>query len=408
MRETMWWKIGVSGTLAALALTGCKTPETANNAVGNDANSAVQKTDASKIGAARPYTGTDILLGEFSSMTGTTATYGKSTHNGVMMAVDEANKSGGVLGKQIRVQLEDDGSKPEQAATAVTKLINSDNVLTVIGEVASSRSLAAAPICQAAGVPMMSPASTNPKVTQVGDYIFRACYIDPVQGRIIAHLGSQDLKAQSAAILRDIKNAYSVGLADEIAKEFTKNGGKIVSDESFQEGDKDFRAQLTTIKSSAPDVVFVPAYYNEVALIARQMRSLGMKQAILGGDGVESPKLIEIGGAAVDNTMFTTHFSSESTDPLAAKFVQGYKTRYSVIPDGLAAVGYDATRLSIDAIKRAGSTDRTKIRDAMAATKDFPGVSGKITFNAQRDPVKPMAVVKVQNGKYVFVKMMNE
>ena len=414
MREMAWWKIGVGCTLAAISLAGCKAPDATSNATNGAAatNTTGNTTDnsatTSTVGTAQPYTGNDILLGEYSSMTGTTATYGKSTHNGVMMAVDEANKAGGVLGKQIRVQLEDDSSKPEQAATAVTKLINSDNVLMVIGEVASSRSLAAAPICQAAGVPMMSPASTNPKVTQVGDYIFRACYIDPVQGRIIAHLGSQDMKAKSAAILRDIKNAYSVGLADSIKAEFIKNGGKIVADESFGEGDKDFRAQLTTIKGTNPDIVFVPAYYNECALIARQMRSLGMTQAILGGDGIESPKLIEIGGAAVNGTMFTTHFSSESHEPLAAKFVQNYQQRYGVIPDGLAAVGYDAARLSIDGIKRAGATDRGKIRDALAATKDFPGVSGKITFNAQRDPIKPMAVVKVENGKYVFVKMMNE
>jgi branched-chain amino acid transport system substrate-binding protein len=325
-----------------------------------------------------------------------------------MMAVDEANAAGGVLGKKIRVQLEDDGSKPDQAATAVTKLINSDNVLAIIGEVSSSRSLAAAPICQAAGVPMMSPASTNPAVTQKGDYIFRACYIDPVQGPVIARLGKQDLKANTAAILKDIKNAYSVGLAEEISKEFQKGGGEIVAEESFGEGDKDFRAQLTKIKNTRPDVVFVPAYYSEVGLIARQMRSLGMKQPILGGDGIESPKLIQIGGAAVNNTMFTTHFSSESTDPLARKFVTGYRQRYGVTPDGLTAVGYDAARLTIDAIKRAGSTDRAKIRDAMAATKDFPGVSGKITLNAERNAVKPLAVMKVENGKYVYVKTVSQ
>ena len=405
-----WWRWSAIGALLIGATAGCKTPDASSDKTTDTSNAVTSNTSTSsdaKTGQAPPYEGKDILIGEYASMTGTTATYGKSTHTGVMMAIDEANKAGGVLGKQIRVQLEDDGSKPEQAATAVTKLINSDNVLTVIGEVASSRSLAAAPICQAAGVPMMSPASTNPKVTQVGDYIFRACYIDPVQGPIIARLGSQDMKAKTAAILRDIKNAYSVGLADEISKEFSKNGGKIVADESFQEGDKDFRAQLTTIKSSNPDVVFVPAYYNEVALIARQMRSLGMKQSILGGDGVESPKLIEIGGAAVNGTMFTTHFSSESKDPLAAKFVQGYKARYGVIPDGLTAVGYDSARLTIDAIKRAGSTDRAKIRDAMAATKNFSGVSGKITLDANRNAVKPLAVMKVENGKYVFVKTMN-
>ncbi len=413
MRELAWWKMSVGCTLAAISLAGCKAPDATSNATNGvtATNTTDNATDSSatttKIGAAQPYTGDDILLGEYSSMTGTTATYGKSTHTGVMMAVDEANAAGGVLGKKIRVQLEDDGSKPEQAATAVTKLINSDNVLMVIGEVASSRSLAAAPICQAAGVPMMSPASTNPKVTQVGDYIFRACYIDPVQGPIIARLASQDEKAKTAAILKDIKNAYSVGLADTIKAEFLKNGGQIVAEESFGEGDKDFRAQLTTIKSANPDVVFVPAYYNEVALIARQMRSLGMKQPILGGDGIESPKLIDIGREAVNGTMFTTHFSSSSKDPLAVKFVQGYKQRYGVIPDGLTAVGYDAARLVIDAIKRAGSTDRAKIRDALATTKDFPGVSGKITLNADRNAVKPLAVMKVENQKYVYVKTVN-
>jgi branched-chain amino acid transport system substrate-binding protein len=399
------WSLGAACSMAVVAaIAGCKQPD--NGVAGGSGGNAATPGSTTGGEKARPYTGSDILLGEYGSLSGTTATYGKSTHEGVTLAVEEINKAGGVLNKNIRVKVEDDGSKPEQAATVVTKLINSDNVLTVIGEVASSRSLAAAPICQGAGVPMVSPSSTNPKVTQVGDYIFRTCFIDPFQGPMIVRFARDHLKAKTAAILQDIKNAYSVGLTEVITEAFTKGGGKIVATESFSEGDKDFRAQLTGIKRAKPDVIFIPAYYTEVGLIARQARSSGINQPLLGGDGWDSPKLVEIGKDAVQGCYFSTHYSPQSKDPRVVKFVADYKARFHKIPDALAAVGYDAARVTIDAIKRAGGTDRAKIRDALAATTDFPGVTGNITIDKDRNAVKPLVILQVKGKEYAYVTTM--
>jgi branched-chain amino acid transport system substrate-binding protein len=262
MREmASWWRFGVGCSLLVAAMSGCKAPDAGNtgNASGGANTAGAANTaasdEANRVSQAPPYEGKDILLGEYASLSGTTATFGKSSHNGTTLAIEELNKAGGVLGKQIRVRVEDDASKPEQAAAAVTKLINSDRVLAILGEVASSRSLAAAPICQEAGVPMISPSSTNPKVTQVGDYIFRTCFIDPFQGPVIAKFAKETLKAKTGAILQDVKNAYSVGLTETISGEFNQ-GAKIVKQESFSEGDKDFRAQLTSIKRANPDVIF--------------------------------------------------------------------------------------------------------------------------------------------------------
>jgi branched-chain amino acid transport system substrate-binding protein len=256
-----------------------------------------------------------ILVGEFSSLTGGTATFGQSTHNAIMMAFDEINASGGVLGKKLKVLVEDDQSKPEEAATAVTKLISQDRVVAVLGEVASSRTLAAAPIAQSNKVPLISPSSTNPRVTEVGDYIFRVCFIDPFQGSVMAKFAASTLKLTKVAILRDIKNDYSVGLADVFIERFKEMGGSITSDQSYSEGDTDFSAQLTSIKASNPQAVFVPGYYTEVGLIARQAKSLGLNVPLLGGDGWDSPKLTEIGGPALNGSYFSNHYSVDDPKP---------------------------------------------------------------------------------------------
>ena len=404
-----WWRWSAIGALLIGAASGCKAPETANNTVStadtsNIANDATSNNagSAATVSSAAPYEGSDILLGEYASLSGGTATFGKSSSNGTALAVEEINKTGGVLGKKIRVRVEDTASKPEGAASAVTKLINSDKVLAVLGEVASSRSLAAAPICQAAGVPMISPSSTNPKVTQVGDFIFRTCFIDPYQGPVIAKFAKGTLKAKTGAILQDVKNAYSVGLTETIAGEFNK-GAKIVATESFQEGDKDFRAQLTSIKRANPDVLFVPAYYNEVGLIARQARSLGIKSVMLGTDGWDSEKLTEIGRDAIEGSYFSNHYSPQSKDPRVVRFVTAYKAKFGAVPDALAAVGYDAARIMIDAIKRSGGTDRNKIREAIATTKNYPGVTGDITIDKNRNAIKPIVILQIKNGAYSYV-----
>lgn len=346
---------------------------------------------------------TEIVVGEFGSLTGSTATFGISTRNGADMAFDEINKAGGILGKQIRVVVEDDQGKPEEAQTVVTKLVNKDRVVAVLGEVASSRSLAGAPICQQNRVPMVTPSSTNPKVTQIGDYIFRVCFIDPFQGYVMAKFATNTLKLKKVAILRDIKNDYSVGLADVFVENFQKMGGSIVADESYSEGDSDFSAQLTSIKSKGPEGIYVPGYYTEVGLIARQTRKLGLTVPLMGGDGWDSPKLFEIGGEALNDCYYSNHYSVDDPSPAIVKFVAEYKKRYNEVPDALAALGYDAARILVDAFRRANSTDGPKVRDALSQTTDYPGVTGKITIDKDRNAIKPAVVLKVKDGKRVYV-----
>ena len=390
-----------SGALAAatlaLALAGCKTPDAATN--------GAAPGGASTASAAKPYPADakTIVLGEYGALTGSQASFGTSTDNAIKMAIAEINAKGGVLGKPVELRVEDDNSRAEQVPSVVKKLVYEDNVLAVLGEVASSSSLAAAPICQDAGVPMLSPTSTNPKVTQVGDYIFRACFIDPYVGESLANFAKTKLNAKTAAIFTDVKSDYSKGLSQYFKDSFTKLGGKIVSEESYQAGDTNFRAQLTNIKGKTPDVIYVPGYYTEVGNIAVQARSLGMNQTLMGSDGWDSPKLFEIGKKAVDNSYFSNHYSPEDTNPKVVKFVADYKQKYKETPDALAAVAYDAAYIMFDAIKRAGDTDRAKIRQALADTKDFDGVTGKISMDKDRNADKKLVIIKIENGKTVVV-----
>jgi branched-chain amino acid transport system substrate-binding protein len=351
--------------------------------------------------------GAEIVVGEYGSLTGTTATFGQSTHNGITQAFDELNAAGGLLGKKVKVLVEDDRSQPEEATTAVTKLINQSHVVAMLGEVSSSRSLAAAPICQANKVPMVTPSSTNPRVTQVGDYIFRVCFIDPFQAPVMAKFAANTLKIKRVAILTDVRNDYSIGLQTFFRQSFKALGGEIVAEQSYSEGDSDFRAQLTQIKAANPEAIYLPGYYTEAATIARQARELGITVPLMGGDGWDSPKLFEIGGDALDGCYISNHYSVDDPSPAIQKFVADYKTRYKASPDALAALGYDAARILADAIKRAGSTDGEKVRDALRAGKDFPGVTGKITINSDRNAVKPAVVLKIEKGKFHYVETVN-
>jgi len=387
----------MAGVAIAALAGGCKEPAPAG---GN----AATATSGEK---AAPYTGDEIVLGEYGSFTGDTATFGNSTHNGITMAIAEANASGGVLGKKIRVLKEDTASKTDQAATAVLRLINEKNVLAIIGEVASSRSLAAAPLCQKAGVPMISPASTNPKVTQEGNYIFRTCFTDAFQGSTLANYASNDLKAKTVAVFTDVASDYSKGLAAAFEEQFVKNGGKIAIKASYSAGDKDFRAQLTNIKSSNPDVLLVPGYYNDIGQMAVAARSIGFNKPLLGGDGWDSPVLLKTGKDELQGSYFSNHYSPDSKEPRVQAFVAEYKKQFNgETPDAMAALGYDATLIMIDAIKRAGDTDRDKIRDAIATTKGFPGVTGKITVNEERNAVKSITILQIKGNKYEPVKVI--
>lgn len=348
-----------------------------------------------------------ILIGEYGSLTGTTATFGQSTHSGITLAFEEINAAGGVAGKKLKLLTEDDQSKPEEAATAATKLINQNRVVALLGEVASSRSLAAAPIAQSNRVPMISPSSTNPRVTQVGDYIFRVCFIDPFQGLVMAKFAANTLKVKRVAILYDLRNDYSVGLRKFFTDTFKSLGGEIIAEQSYSEGDSDFRAQLTQLKSSNPEAIYVPGYYTEAGTIARQAKELGITAPLLGGDGWDSPKLFEIGGKAIEGSYVSNHYSTDDPSPAIQKFVTDYKKKYGATPDAIAALAYDAAKILADAIRRAGTTEGPKVRDAIAATRDFQGVTGKITIDKERNAVKPAVVLKVAGGKFEYVETVS-
>jgi branched-chain amino acid transport system substrate-binding protein len=345
-----------------------------------------------------------IVVGEYASLTGNEATFGTSSHEGTLLAVEQINAGGGVLGKKIKLITEDDQSKAGEAATVVNKLIARDGAVAILGEVASSRSLEAAPICQQNKIPMISPSSTNPKVTETGDYIFRVCFIDPFQGTVMANFASKTLNAKKVAVFTDVKSDYSKGLAKFFKEAFTKNGGEIVAELDYNGGDKDFKGQLTAIKAAGPDAVFVPGYYTDVALICIQGKQLGITVPLFGGDGWESSKLVEIGKDAVEGTYFSTHYAPEAGSESGKKFVEDYKKRFGgKAPDAMAALGYDSAMILADAITRSGTTEAAKIRDMLAATKDFDAVTGKITINAQRDATKSAVIMQVKDGAFKFV-----
>lgn len=353
-------------------------------------------------GAAAGNGGTtgDILIGEYGSLTGAQGTFGTSTHQGIMLAVDEINAAGGVNGRKLKVLTEDDQSKQEEAANAVTKLISQNSVIAVLGEVASSASIAAAPIAQSNKVPMITPSSTNEAVTKKGDYIFRMCFIDNYQGPVMARFALQTLGAKRAAILTDVKNDYSTGLTTVIDQTFNSGGGKIVGKQSYSNGDSDFRPQLTAIKATNPQVIFVPGYYGDAGQIASQARDLGITAPLVGGDGWESPKLIEIGGKALDGSYYANHYFSGDPSPVVQDYNRKYLARWKVQPDALSALAYDAAHVLADAIKRAGTTDGPKLRDAIASTKNYPGVTGTITLGPDRNPIdKKIVVIAIKQGK---------
>ncbi len=343
-----------------------------------------------------------IVVGYYGDLTGRTSNFGQSTKRGVEMAADEINKAGGINGRQIQIIPEDDEGRPEKAATVVTKLIDQDRVIALLGEVASGNTLAAAPKAQAARVPMISPSSTNPAVTQVGDYISRVCFIDPFQGEVMAKFAANTLKAKSAAIMLDFNSPYSRGLTDFFEASFTKLGGQVVDKQSYTQGDRDYKGQLTAIRSKNPDVIYVPGYYGEVGVIAKQAEQLGIKAPMLGGDGWDATQLWDLGGTSLNGDFISNHYSVDDPSPAIQKFVADYKARNGTVPDALAALGYDAMKVLADAITRAGTTEGPKLRDAINGTKNFPGVTGTITIDADRNAVKPAVVLKLQDRKYIY------
>jgi branched-chain amino acid transport system substrate-binding protein len=353
---------------------------------------------ASLAGAAEP-----VRIGFFMSMTGRDASFGEASLRGASMAVDGLNAAGGVLGRPVELVVEDNRSLAGESATAVKKLISRDRVVALIGECSSARSLEAAPVAQAAGIPMVSPASTNASVTEAGDAIFRMCFVDSFQGEVIGNFARKRLGLRRAAILIDSTAPYSVGLADYFSRTFTGLGGEIVATQRYAGADTDFRAQLTAIRAANPDALFLPGYYVAAGLVARQMRELGLGATLLGGDAFEAPQLFEIGGDALDGAYYSTHFATENTSESSRAFVEAFRLRYGALPNGLSALTYDSVRLVADAITRAGTTERAALRRALAATRGFPGVTGTTTFDAHRNAIKDAAIIAVRGGKLVFV-----
>lgn len=344
-----------------------------------------------------------VNIGFFGDLTGPTFNFGLSAKNGVLMAADEINQAGGINGRQIDIVIEDDKGSPEEAAQVTGKLIDRYQVIAIIGAGASGNSLASAPKAQSAHVPLIAPSSTNPAVTQVGDYIFRACFIDAFQGEVMAKFAANTLKAKRAAIMLDFNSPYSRGLTDFFEFSFAKLGGEISVKQSYSQGDPDYRGQLSAIKAANPDVIYIPGYYGDVAIIAKQARQLGLTVPLLGADGWDAPELWELGGDNLNGSYISNHYSADDPSETIQKFVHSYRQRYgNLTPDAHAALAYDALRFLAEAIQRAGTTDGPKLRDALAETKNFAGVTGIISMDRDRNAVKPAVILKLEDLKYIY------
>ncbi len=400
----MGWRTFFAGTVAVLALSvmpGCDKMRGGDKS-GDKGATPAPATGEAKAPAPAP-SGDTILIGEYGSLTGSEATFGQSTHNGVMLAVKEVNSAGGVKGKKLAVRVYDDQGKAQEAGTAVARLITDDHAVAIVGEVASSLSIAGGRVAQQYKVPMITPSSTNPQVTAIGDMVFRVCFLDSFQGWVEAKFAVDHLKAKKAALFFDQAQAYSKGLKDYFKKAYTEMGGEVVTEQAFSGGDQDFSAQLTTIRDTKPDVILIPGYYTDVANIAVQARKLGITAPLLGGDGWDSSQLYAIGGKAIEGSYFSNHYAPTEDRPEVQNFVKRYQADYGQVPDGLAALGYDATLLLADALKRTESLEGPAIAKAIAATKDFHGVTGIFSIDEHRDAKKSAVVVQAKDGKPAYV-----
>jgi branched-chain amino acid transport system substrate-binding protein len=386
-------------TLATLcALAACQKK--------SEAERAAPRAPAPAAPASAP-AGDRIVVGLVASLSGQDAGYGLSARRGTELAVADVNARGGVKGRQVRLEVYDNQGKAEESAVAATRLITQDKVAVLLGELSSSRSLAMAPLADKYAVPMVSAASTHPKVTLDGDrvrpYVFRVCFIDPFQGTVMARFARETLQLSKIAILRDSGNDYSMGIADVFAAELERLGGRVVGDESYKSTDQDFKAQLTAIRGKAPQALFVPGYYTDVALIARQARELGMQQPLLGGDAWDSAKLVEIGGKAVEGSYYSNHYTTEDPSPRIQSFVKRFREAYGEPPDSLAAQSYDAAAVAFDAMARAADLGGPAIRDALERTRGFEAVTGVISLDEKHNAVKPAVILKIEGGDRKYV-----
>lgn len=348
------------------------------------------------------------VIGASFELTGNVANYGKSTLSGLKLAVDQVNKAGGVNGKQLVVVESDNKSEPAESGNSVTKLITQDKVVAVVGPATSGCVFAATPVVTSNKVPLIAPCATAPAITvdngQVKEFIFRACFIDPFQGRVMAEFADKTLGVKNVAILHDASSDYSKGLAEVFEKTLNEKGGKVVAKEAFLAKDIDFKAALTKIKAANPEAIYVPGYYEEVAKIIKQTREIGLNVPLIGCDGWDSPKLVEIAGPeALNNTYFSSAFSVQDQTESVQKFIADYKAMYQKDPDIFCMQGYNAGLVLADALKRAGDgADGTKLAAAIAATKDLPVASGKLTYDKDHNPIISAIIIEMKDGVQSF------
>lgn len=356
--------------------------------------------------------GDTIKIGVNLELSGGVASYGQSIAEGLELATAEINKEG-IDGKKIKLIKVDNKSEASEATSGAIKLTSQDQVAAIVGAATSTNSIAQVQIAQDNKVPVISPSGTSPEITfskdKLNDYIFRTSFIDPFQGTVAANFATKEIKAKSAAIYIDSSSDYSKGLAAAFKEQFEKNGGKIVAEEAYIAKDTDFRSTLTRLKSAKPDFIFLPGYYEEAGLIVKQARETGLDVPFMGGDGWDSPKLVEIaGGKALNNTFITNHYSSGDPDEKIQNFVSAFKAKYKdKSPDAFNALGYDTGYFLADAIKRAGSADSKKIKEALEKTADLELVTGTFTLDEKHNPIKSATILEFKEGKQVFNTKIN-
>ena len=389
MLERRRW-IGAAVGLVGLAALGLACDKTGPSSAGSSSPGLPASTAEWKVGA-------------FFSLSGADTQFGVDTREGIELAIEEVNKAGGVKKKPIKVIFEDDKSNPQEATNKVLQLIDRDKVVAILGEVASSRSKAGGIVANKRKIPMISPSSTNPDVTRVGPFVFRVCFTDDVQGQVGARFVAGTLKKKKVAILFASDDLYSSGLAKEFREEAKKIGLEIVGEKQFLHTETNFTTYLTELRDAKPDIIYAPIYYNAMVPIARQAKAAGMKGDIfLGGDGWDSFVLVKDAGEEMEGAYFTSHFAPDIPWPSAQGFVKGYKERWKREPSALSAMGYDAAKLLADAIGRSRADTPEAIRDAIAETKGFPGATGTITINAERNADKPIVIVQIKDKKYAY------
>jgi len=353
----------------------------------------------------------DRKIGLIPPLSGDVKTFGESVKNSFLIAVEEANAAGGVAGMKIAYVIQDDKNDATEAANVANLLVNQYRVKAIVGSVTSKTAIPVSDVIQAARIPTITPTATNPKVTVADgkrkDFMFRSCFIDPFQGMVMAKFSRETLRKQKAAVLYDASNDYSKGTAEVFRDGFRKLGGAVVAFEAYGKDDVDFSALITKVKASGADVLFLPDYYNKVGLIAKQAREWGLTAQLVGPDGWDSPDLVKVAGSAIDGGYFSNHYSPDDDRPEVVAWVKKYRERHGQVPDALGTLAYDGTKLLLEAVRRAGSDDPAKIRDALASIKDFHGVTGSFSLDRNGDAVKSAAIVQIVGGKQKFVKTVN-